>query len=216
MAENYTYTTLTRDESEPMYTFAEIKYGKIVSINQHWVPLSEYRKFFNAASQFIDITGVLVNGEAPQVGDAVDGGQIIHVKSIYSMAEIQALQVERLKLLRNQKELEPVEYNGHNFDADKDALMRMDKARQMLVDNNLENIEWTTADNERVAVTADDFKGINTAIAVRSNMLHTRYNELKTYIYNLDEKYISEVANIDWDYDTTKEPEVTADGGTNE
>ena len=37
--EKYTYVTLTRDESEPKYTFAEIKYGKIVSINQHWVPL---------------------------------------------------------------------------------------------------------------------------------------------------------------------------------
>ena len=37
---DYTYTTLTRIEGEPTYTFAEVKYGKIVSINQHWVPLA--------------------------------------------------------------------------------------------------------------------------------------------------------------------------------
>ena len=54
--EKYTYVTMTRDESEPTYKFAEIKYGKIVSINSHWVPLEEYRKFFAADSFFIDIT----------------------------------------------------------------------------------------------------------------------------------------------------------------
>lgn len=48
--EKYTYITMTRDESEPTYKFAEIKYGKIVSINSHWVPLEEYRKFFAADS----------------------------------------------------------------------------------------------------------------------------------------------------------------------
>ena len=110
--EKYTYVTLTRDESEPKYTFAEIKYGKIVSINQHWVPLEEYRKFFSADSFFIDITGVTINGEAPVVGDAIEFGEngyeIKHIKSIYSFPEAKATQIERLKLIRNQKELEPI------------------------------------------------------------------------------------------------------------
>ena len=167
--EKYTYVTLTRDESEPKHTFAEIKYGKIVSINQHWVSLEEYRKFFSADSFFIDITGVTINGEAPVVGDAIEFGEngyeIKHIKSIYSFPEAKATQIERLKLIRNQKELEPIEYNGHYYDADKDSLLRLDKARQSLEDNGLESIEWTTANNERVNITIVDFKGINTAIA---------------------------------------------------
>ena len=207
--EKYTYVTLTRDESEPKYTFAEIKYGKIVSINQHWVPLEEYRKFFSADSFFIDITGVTINGEAPVVGDAIEFGEngyeIKHIKSIYSFPEAKATQIERLKLIRNQKELEPIEYNGHYYDADKDSLLRLDKARQSLEDNGLESIEWTTANNERVNITIIDFKGINTAIATRSNQLHIRYNELKTFINSIeDEKYGAAIFRIQWDSDISQ------------
>lgn len=207
--ETYTYKTLTREEGQATYTFAEIKYGKIVSINKHWVPLEEYRKFFGADSMFIDITGVTIDGELPAVGDVVscsttNGYEIQHYKAIYSMAEIKQYQIEKLKLIRNEKELEPVVYNDHYYDADKDSLMRLDKARQSLEDNGLESIEWTTADNARVTITVSDFKGINTAIAVRSNTLHVRYNELKTFINAItDEKYISLITSIGWDFDIT-------------
>ena len=207
--EKYTYVTLTRDESEPKHTFAEIKYGKIVSINQHWVPLEEYRKFFSADSFFIDITGVTIDGEAPVVGDAIEFGEngyeIKHIKSIYSFPEAKATQIERLKLIRNQKELEPIEYNEHYYDADKDSLLRLDKARQSLEDNGLESIEWTTANNERVNITIVDFKGINTAIAARSNQLHIRYNELKTFINSIeDEKCGAAIFRIQWDSDISQ------------
>ena len=207
--EKYTYVTLTRDESKPKHTFAEIKYGKIVSINQHWVPLEEYRKFFSADSFFIDITGVTIDGEAPVVGDAIEFGEngyeIKHIKSIYSFPEAKATQIERLKLIRNQKELEPIEYNEHYYDADKDSLLRLDKARQSLEDNGLESIEWTTANNERVNITIVDFKGINTAIAARSNQLHIRYNELKTFINSIeDEKCGAAIFRIQWDSDISQ------------
>lgn len=204
--ENYTYTTLTRNDKNPTYIFAEVKYGKIVSINQHWVPLKEYIKFFEADSLFIDITGVLINGESPAIGDSVtsaaDGYKIIHLKSTYSVAEAKGYVVEKLKLIRNQKELAPIEYKTHLFDADKDSLMRLDKARQSLEDNKLTDIEWTTAKNERIKITLDDFKGINTAIALRSTQLHDRYNELKTYIDGINgDKYLDVILAIDWDWD---------------
>lgn len=210
--EKYTYVTMTRSESEPTYKFAEIKYGKIVSINSHWVPLEEYRKFFAADSFFIDITGVTINGEEPTIGDCItfteNGYQIQHIKSVFSLAEAKAAQIERLKLIRNQKELEPIEYNNNSFDADKDSLLRLDKARQSLEDNNLESIEWTTANNQRVEVTVNDFKGINTAVAYRSNQLHIRYNELKNYINSIeDDKYVADIINIEWDFDITKNPD---------
>lgn len=217
--ENYTYVTMVRDESEPMYTYARVEFGKIVSINQHWVNIDEFRKFFSPDTYFIDITGVTVDNEVPQVGDVIEftntGYQIKHYKSVWSLVEAKAEQIERLKLIRNEKELEPVEYNGHSYDADKDSLMRLDKARQSLEDNNLESIEWTTADNERVAVTITDFKGINTVIAVRSNMLHTRYNELKNFINGIsDEKYTPVVFKIDWDFDTTTDLDSLLDTAT--
>lgn len=204
--EKYTYTTMTREAGTPSFTFAEVKYGKIVSINQHWVPLKEYIKFFEADSLFIDITGVLINGESPAIGDSVtsaaDGYKIIHLKSTYSVAEAKGYVVEKLKLVRNQKELASIEYKTHLFDADKDSLMRLDKARQSLEDNKLTDIEWTTAKNERIKITLDDFKGINTAIALRSTQLHDRYNELKTYIDGINgDKYLDVILAIDWDWD---------------
>ena len=108
-------------------------------------------------------------------------------------------------MIRNQKELEPIEYNRHYYDADKDSLLRLDKARQSLEDNGLESIEWTTANNERVNITIADFKGINTAIAVRSNQLHIRYNELKTFINSIeDEKYGAAIFRIQWDSDISQ------------
>ena len=108
-------------------------------------------------------------------------------------------------MIRNVKELEPIPYNDILYDADKDSLDRMDKARKLLEDNNQEYILWTTANNSRVPVTVEDFKGINTAIAVRSNDLHIRYNLLKNYILDLDEKYLPLIPLIDWDWDMNQD-----------
>lgn len=202
----YLVEPYVRDTStEPTYTFAEVQYGRIVSINKHWVPLNEFYKFFEANCLFIDITGVLIDGEPPAVGDVVNtdesGYKIIHSKKNLTNDEIKNRTIEILKLTRNVKELEPIMYNNILFDADKDSLNRMDKARKLLEDNNQPYILWTTADNNRVPVSVEDFKGINTAIAMRSNDLHIRYNVLKQYILELDEKYISLVPLIDWDWD---------------
>lgn len=204
--EIYTYTTMVRESEAPRYTFAEVKYGKVVSLNQHWVPLEEYLKFFAADALFIDVTGVLIDGEPVAIGDVVtsnpEGYHIIHFKNTYSVAESKQYTVEKLKLVRNQKELEPVLYKDNYYDADKDSLMRLDKARQSLENNGLPSIEWTTANNDRVEISVEDFKGINTAIAMRSNELHNRYNELKDYIEGIDgDKYLSVILVIDWDWD---------------
>lgn len=203
---NYTYTTLTRVDDEPRYTFAEVKYGKIVSINQHWVSLEEYAKFFEADALFLDITGVLIDGEPPAIGDSVttnpDGYEIRHFKSTYSVAETKNYKIELFKLQRNAKELEPIEYNGIMFDADKDSLTRLDKARKQLEDEHLENKLWTTADNGHTLLTIDDFAGINSALSNRATLLHARYNALKKYIENIDgEKYLAVILEIDWDWD---------------
>ncbi len=202
----YRYETIVRDtENDPVYTFAEVQYGKIVAINQHWVPLKEYRKFFEPGAFFLDITGVKIDGEDPAVGDAVinEGGwqKIIHIPQNRTFEELKSAQIERLKLERDKRELEPIEYNSILFDADEKSLARMEKARQFLEDNQYPNIEWTTADNSRHTVTVADFKGINTQVAIRSNALHVRYNQLKDYINNLNEIYASILPQIDFDWD---------------
>ena len=207
MNNEYTYITLTRPEEEPHYTFAEIKYGKIVSINKHWVPLDEYVKFFDSNALFLDITGVLINGEPPAIGDSItttdEGYKIIHIKNSYSMAESKNYVIEKLKLIRNQKELEDIEVDGILFDADKDSILRIDAARKCLEDNSdtISSIEWTTADNKRITATIDTFKKLNSAITERSNSLHIRYNELKKYINDIqDTKYLPIIIKIDWDW----------------
>lgn len=208
MNNEYTYITLTRPEEEPCHTFAEIKYGKIVSINKHWVPLDEYIKFFDSNALFLDITGVLINGEPPAIGDSItttdEGYKIIHIKNSYSMAESKNYTIEKLKLIRNQKELEDIEVDGILFDADKDSILRIDAARKCLEDNSsiISSIEWTTADNKRITATIDTFKKLNSAITERSNSLHIRYNELKKYINDIqDTKYLPIIAKIDWNWD---------------
>lgn len=197
------YVTMVREGNETMYKFAEIKYGKIVSINEHWVPLEEYVKFFEAGALFIDITDVLIDGEAPAVGDTVTTGSegyiINHIKRVYSPAEMKAYVVEKMKLMRDRKELEPIEHNGFMFDADKDAITRMDIARKTLEDNGMESILWTTYDNDHTPLRVEDFAAINTAMAIRSTQLHDRYNRLKNYIYSVEDTSV--LNDFDWDYE---------------
>ena len=41
------------------------------------------------------------------------------------------------------------------------------------------SIDWTTADNQDVKVTANDLRMVIAAVAVRSNKLHTAYRAAK-------------------------------------
>ena len=59
-----------------------------------------------------------------------------------------------------------------------------------------QSIEWTTADNTNVLVTADDLRGIVANVAVRSNQLHAKYRELKEQV--LACTTAEEVAEIVW------------------
>lgn len=193
------------------YKFAEIKYGKIVAIMEHSVPLEEFVKFFNPNALFIDITDVEFDGEVPQIGDAIttgaDGYKIVHKKAIYNELDMKAFMVEKMRLIRDSKELEPIDYeiNGvvYTFDADADANTRIAKARQLLEDSDINEILWTTFDNNHVVLTLNDFKGINIAQAIRSTQLHNRYNALKNFIYSVAPENISIITDdsFGWDYE---------------
>lgn len=186
-----------------MYKFAEIKYGKIASIHEHAVPLEEFKNFFDANALFIDITGIKVEGEDPAVGDIVttgtDGYKIEHFKHVMSPAEYKAYIVEKMKLIRNQKELEPIEYNRVLFDADKDAITRMDMASKAMAVNDIETIVWTAFNNEHIQLSVDDFNKINAALMMRAIMLHDHYNKIKSYVYSLEDTSVLD--NFTWDTD---------------
>ena len=44
------------------------------------------------------------------------------------------------------------------------------------------SLDWTTADNQDIKVTADDLRMVIAAVAVRSNALHTAYRAAKAKV----------------------------------
>lgn len=97
-----------------------------------------------------------------------------------SLDELKQGKINEFKNKRDSFEVEPIEYNGNLFDFDEKARDRINSAIISL-DLMGENatIEWTTADNTNVTVTANDLKMIIAAVAVRSNKLHTAYRVSK-------------------------------------
>lgn len=88
-----------------------------------------------------------------------------------------------LKRQRDTAEVEPIEYGGHSFDYDDKARDRINAAIIALsLQGEGASIDWTTADNQDVKVTANDLRMVIAAVAVRSNALHTAYREAKAQV----------------------------------
>ena len=88
-----------------------------------------------------------------------------------------------LKRQRDTAEVEPIEYNGNSFDYDDKARDRINAAITALsLQGEGASIDWTTADNADVKVTANDLRRVIAAVAVRSNALHTAYRTAKAQV----------------------------------
>lgn len=88
-----------------------------------------------------------------------------------------------LKRQRDTAEVEPIDYNGHSFDYDDKARDRINAAIIALsLQGEGASIDWTTADNQDVKVTANDLRMVIAAVAVRSNKLHTAYRAAKAQV----------------------------------
>ena len=84
--------------------------------------------------------------------------------------------IMELKYQRDTAEVTPIEYNGNSFDYDEKARDRINAAIIALsLQGEGASIDWTTADNQDVKVTANDLRMVIAAVAVRSNKLHTAY-----------------------------------------
>lgn len=109
--------------------------------------------------------------------------QELGVVVIHAEEPIEILRERKIMELKRQRdtaEVEPIEYNGHSFDYDDKARDRINAAIIALsLQGEDASIDWTTADNQDVKVTANDLRMVIAAVAVRSNALHTAYRAAK-------------------------------------
>ena len=93
---------------------------------------------------------------------------------------IKQRKITELKYQRDTAEVAPIAYNGHSFDYDDKARDRINAAIIALeLQGEGASIDWTTADNQDVKVTADDLRCVIAAVAQRSNALHVAYRAAK-------------------------------------
>ncbi|WP_444350042.1 DUF4376 domain-containing protein [Phascolarctobacterium succinatutens] len=96
---------------------------------------------------------------------------------------IKQRKITELKYQRDKAEVEPIIYKGYSFDYDDKARDRINAAIIALELQGADAaIDWTTADNQDVSVTAADLRAIVAAVAVRSNALHTAYRAAKAKV----------------------------------
>lgn len=120
--------------------------------------------------------------------------EYIHVPTV---EEVLPGKIAAFKAARDAEEVQPIEYNGNLFDYDEKARDRINAAIIALDAQGAEaTIDWTTADNNDVLVTANDLRAVISAVAVRSNTLHVKYRELKTQAKAA--KTVEELEAINW------------------
>ena len=100
------------------------------------------------------------------------------------LAAAKPAKIAELKAERDAKEVEPITYNGNSYDYDYKARERINAAIIALDVQTAQakataSIDWTTADNQDVKVTADDLRSVIASVAQRSNALHVAYRAAK-------------------------------------
>ncbi len=96
------------------------------------------------------------------------------------LAAAKPAKIAELKAERDAREVEPITYNGNGYDYDDKARERINAAIIALdVQGADASIDWTTADNQDVKVTANDLRMVIAMVAQRSNALHVAYRAAK-------------------------------------
>lgn len=109
------------------------------------------------------------------------GVTVIHAEE--PIEQLRQQKIAELKYQRDTAEVEPVEYGGHLYDYDSKARDRINAAIIALsLQGEGASIDWTTADDQDVKVTANDLRMVIAAVAVRSNALHTAYRAAKAKV----------------------------------
>lgn len=119
--------------------------------------------------------------------EALDGLGVTVIYEEEPLEVIKQRKITELKYQRDKAEVEPIIYNENTYDYDDKARERINAAIIALdVQSNLAksiaSIDWTTADNKDVKVTADDLRMVIASVAQRSNTLHVAYRVAKEKI----------------------------------
>ena len=101
-----------------------------------------------------------------------------------TLEEVKAAKIAELKTERDSREVQPIEYGGNLYDYDDKARERINAAiialdMQTAQTKAVASIEWTTANNADISVTADDLRCVIAMVAQRSNALHVAYRTAK-------------------------------------
>lgn len=125
----------------------------------------------------------LIGNEGVPYGINKDGSLFIVPPKLPSLDDVKAEKIAELKDERDTLEVEPIEYNGNYFDYDDKARDRINAAI-IALDSMGEgaSIDWTTADDSDVEVTANDLRAVIANVAVRSNKLHIAYRNAKAKV----------------------------------
>lgn len=114
------------------------------------------------------------------------------------LENVRAHKIFELKAERDNKEVEPITYNGNSYDYDSKARERINAAIIALDQQGADAaIAWTTADDNDVTVTAVDLRAVIAAVAMRSNALHVKYRTLKHQVQEC--KTTEELEAIKWE-----------------
>lgn len=96
------------------------------------------------------------------------------------LAAAKPAKIAELKAERDAREVEPITYNGNSYDYDSKARERINAAIIALdVQGADASIDWTTATDADVKVTANDLRMVIAMVANRSNALHVAYRAAK-------------------------------------
>ena len=139
------------------------------------------------------------NGWCMEDGYDEDGKRylIINPPAGANLGDIKAAKLAGFKKQRNAEEVLPIEWNGSLYDYDSNSRERMRIKRQDIEDKGgAGKILWTLADNGEIEIGLDDFKGINSVAAERSEALHIKYNTLKAHVEAAINE--EELASIVW------------------
>ena len=97
---------------------------------------------------------------------------------VKTLEQLKQDKILALKTIRDTEEVKPIAYKGNLFDFDDKARDRINSAIIALSITG-QSIEWTTANNTNVLVTADDLRCVIAMVAQRSNALHVAYRTAK-------------------------------------
>lgn len=170
------------------------KYAQIVNEETKLVAIGD-----GADSKFYKSIGM----EEMEVEQAFNGAYYVNgYAPTQPLDELKQAKLVELKSMRDNLEVEAIEYNGNLFDYDEKARDRINAGIIALdLAGEGASLSWTTANNTEAVVTANDLRGVIANVAIRSNELHVKYRILKELVNNAQTK--EEVDAITFDSDTS-------------